>query len=79
MNNTPSLWKTAVLQQGLETMPDIGIITRSDVHDMDLHEACTQFFADTAFVILLEPSRLLPTAQIGLNCIAKRLRRNGVC
>ncbi len=75
VNSTPDLWSIGVLGDNPEKMPDVGIITRSDVHDLKLHEACNDFFKECEFAVILEPSKLLSTAQIGLNSIAKRLRK----
>ena len=76
VNSTPGLWQAEVLSQTMQDMPDVGIITRSDVHNQKLHEACAPFLAQTEFVVVMEPSKLLSTAQIGLNSIAKRLQRS---
>ena len=75
VNSTPDLWKTAVLTDGMQELPDVGILTRSSVHDQRLHEKCTPFFEQTAMAVIIEPSKLLVTAQIGLNGVAKRMRR----
>ncbi|MBQ2509477.1 MAG: hypothetical protein II529_01505, partial [Erysipelotrichaceae bacterium] len=76
VNSTPELWSTAVLSESMEELPDVGIITRSNVHNLKLQEACVEFFKTCEYVVLLEPSKLLTTAQIGLNSIAKRLRKS---
>lgn len=69
----PYLWRSGVLN-GEEQDLDIGIITRSAVHDIRLHEVNKNFFKDVEFVLIIEPSKLLSTAQIGLNSIVKRCR-----
>ena len=75
VNGTPDLFTIGVLHAEQEEFPDVGILTRSDIHDQRLHEACGTFFAETEFVVVIEPSKLLTTAQIGLNGIAKRLQK----
>lgn len=75
VNSTPGLFTVGILKADMETLPDIGILTRSDIHDQHIHEACEPFFDQTEFVIVIEPSKLLTTAQIGLNGIAKRLQK----
>ena len=75
VNSTPDLWKTEVLTENMGELPDVGIMTRSSVHDQNLHEKCTPFFEQTALAVIIEPSKLLVTAQIGLNGVAKRMRR----
>lgn len=74
VTNVPDMWKIGVLKNEPETF-DIGIITRSNVHNLSLHEANAEFFGSVGFVILIEPSRLLTTAQIGLNSIVRYCKR----
>ena len=76
VTHIPGLWKVEVL--GAEAKnPDVGIITRSSVHDLKMHENNAQFFADVEFVMLIEPSRLVATAQIGLNSLIRHCRKGG--
>lgn len=66
------MWRIGVLGQKAAEL-DVGIITRSSVHDLQLHEANNDFFASVAFVVLIEPSKLITTAQVGLRSIAGRV------
>ncbi len=70
VSHVPGLWRIGVLSQQEQGL-DVGIITRSAIHDMELHEANHAFFAETEFVVLIEPSRLITTAQVGLNSIIR--------
>ena len=64
----PSLW--SIKQLGSDGADcDIGIVTRSGVHDLQLHRANREFLSSVSFVFLVEPSRLVTTAQIGLNLL----------
>ncbi len=76
VNHIPTLWNIGVLG-GEEKNLDVGIITRSSVHDLKMHEANEDFFSEVEFVVLIEPSRLVATAQIGLNSIVRHCRRDG--
>lgn len=68
----PSLWNIQKLTK--EEKPcDIGIVTRSGVHDLELHKANREFLNSVSFVFLLEPSRLVATAQIGLNLLVRNI------
>lgn len=68
----PGLWRVGVLEQ--EPRPlDVGIITRSSVHDLPMHEANAEFFDEVDYVVLMEPSRLIPTAQVGLRSLAEHM------
>ncbi|MBR5498287.1 MAG: hypothetical protein IKV76_09940 [Clostridia bacterium] len=73
VNNIPSLWRVGQLTSEASDL-DVGIITRSDVHNAALHEANMDFFSKVGFMVIIEPSKLLTTAQIGLNLIVKRCK-----
>ncbi|MBQ1281068.1 MAG: hypothetical protein IIY16_02335, partial [Oscillospiraceae bacterium] len=75
ITNVPGLWNIGVLGEDEAKDLDIGIVTRSSVHDLKLHEANEEFFERVEFVILIEPSRLITTAQIGLNSLVRHCRR----
>ena len=75
VNGLPSLWDVSVLGEESKN-PDVGIITRSSVHDLKMHEQNADFFKDVEFVVLIEPSRLIATAQIGLNSLIRHCRRD---
>lgn len=69
VTNIPTLWHIGSLNE--EKEPDIGIISRSDVHNCEMHSKMQNFFSKVEFVVIIEPSKLLSTAQIGLNSIIK--------
>lgn len=74
ISNVPDLWKIAVLdgkKQDEDQLPDVGIMSRSGVHDLDIHKNNLAFLRQVSFVLLVEPSRLVTTAQIGLNLLIK--------
>lgn len=74
ISNIPELWKIAVLtgkKVHEDNLPDIGIISRSGVHDLDIHKNNLPFLKKVSFVFVVEPSRLVTTAQIGLNLLIK--------
>ncbi len=70
VTNIPFLWDVQVLDKEGKT-PDIGIITRADVLNTELHNANTAFLKEVGMVVILEPSKLITTAQIGLNLLIK--------
>ena len=74
VTNIPTMWNVGVLTQEQQDL-HVGIITRSSVHDLQLHEANREFFDDVEFVVLIEPSRLVTTAQVGLNSLVRHCRR----
>lgn len=74
VSNIPDLWKIEVLSDkkvNEENLPDIGIISRSAVHDLDIHKNNLPFLRNVSFVAVVEPSKLVTTAQIGLNLLIK--------
>ena len=74
VSNIPDLWKISVLSSkkvNEDDLPDIGIISRSGVHDLDIHKNNLPFLRKVSFVLVVEPSRLVTTAQIGLNLLIK--------
>ena len=68
----PTLWSIGKLDREGEPC-DIGIVTRSGVHDLELHKANREFLNGVSFVFLVEPSRLVATAQIGLNLLVRNI------
>lgn len=77
ITNIPFMWNVGVLGKKPADDVDIGIITRSDVLDIELHNANTQFLENVGFVVIIEPSKLISTAQIGLNLLVKKCRNTG--
>ncbi|MGN0114101.1 MAG: hypothetical protein ACI396_02115, partial [Acutalibacteraceae bacterium] len=75
VTNIPFLWKIGVLSNEDQEL-DIGIVTRSDVLDIELHNANSDFLENVGFVVVIEPSKLISTAQIGLNLLVKKCRAN---
>ncbi|MBQ7623829.1 MAG: hypothetical protein IJS65_00955, partial [Clostridia bacterium] len=78
VNGIPYMWRTGVLagDDGEEEL-DVGIMTRSAVNDPDMHAANSEFLRDVGFVILLEPSRLITGAQVGLSSVIRFINEGG--
>ncbi len=76
MTNVASLWKTAILSEE-ETDAEIGILRFRDLYHQKILERNRSFLQDVGFVILLEPSNLLATGQLGLSMVAESCRKNG--
>lgn len=77
VTNIPGMWNIGVLTDSEQEL-DVGIVTRSGVHELDLHAQNEEFFFNVGMVVLVEPSRLLTTAQVGLNSIIRRCRKEDV-
>jgi hypothetical protein len=70
--HTDSLWRIANLNDGCANV-DIGIVSRSDVCSVVLDADRRAFLHSVRYVIVLEPSRLLTTAQFGLGAIVREI------
>lgn len=75
VTNIPFLWKIGILNKEKSNI-DIGIITRSDIIDVEIHNANSSFLSDVGYVVILEPSKLITTAQIGLNLLIRKCHEN---
>ena len=74
ISNIHDLWKIKYLSKekvNNEILSDIGIISCSGVHDLDIQKNNIEFLRKVSFVVIIEPSRLVTTAQIGLNLLIK--------
>ena len=74
VTNIPELWNIKVLSEKGDNDMDIGIVTRSNVANMNLHKANSVFLSKVGFFVIIEPSKLVATAQLGLNLIIKQCR-----
>lgn len=73
---TNSLWKSRVLDETyMET--DIGIVKFSDIYNIKMHHANKEFLQNVGFVLLIEPSRILASGQIGLNLLVNECETQG--
>ena len=66
--NTGSLWKCRILDHESMT-DDIGIVKFSDIYDLKLQQANKDFLSHVGFVLLIEPSRILASGQIGVSLL----------
>ena len=73
VTNIPFMWNIGVVDSKSKDL-DIGIVTRSDVLDIEMHDANAEFLKKVSYVVIIEPSKLISTAQIGLNLLAKKCR-----
>lgn len=71
VTNLPKLWKISELSRRTieSNMPDIGILSFRRLYDMETLYLNKEFFKKTTMVIMLEPSNLLGTGQIGLRSV----------
>lgn len=72
VTHIPEMWNIGVLDNHEQDL-DIGIITRSDVYNLELQEKNSAFLEQVEFVVVIEPSKLISTAQIGLNLLVRKM------
>lgn len=73
VTNVPFLWNIGILNDEKQDL-DIGIVTRSEVLNIKLQNANSDFLENVGFFVIIEPSKIISTAQIGLNMLAKKCR-----
>lgn len=71
-----SLWRVAKLTKDVPDC-DVGILTFNQLYDTSVLAANDDFFDETDFVIMLEPSALLNTSQTALCILADMLNFEG--
>lgn len=70
------MWRTEELcSDGAKC--EVGILPFCKLYDAKTLKANEEFLTSTEFVLLVEPSRMLATSQIGLNLLAERVNANG--
>lgn len=70
-SNTDSLWQSDVLDE-YGNVSDVGIIKFSDIHNLKIHKANKDFLSKVGFVLIIEPSRILASGQIGLSLLVNK-------
>lgn len=65
---TNSLWRVKILDETYSDT-DIGVVKFSDIYNLKIHQANKDFLKAVGFFILIEPSRILASGQIGLNLL----------
>jgi hypothetical protein len=80
---TPELWKTDILTEQ-KTECDVGVLRLADVYNglnglynRPVLDANAEFLNQVGFVLLIEPSRIVSTGQIGLSLVVDRIGKNG--
>ncbi len=73
ISGVPELWQIARLTQHTNYDLDVGVLRTADVHNLELLQQNDEFFREVQTVILLEPSRMVATAQLGLAVLVSRL------
>ena len=75
-SGTDSLWKVELLTPG-PSDADVGVLKFSDIYHREIQKDNREFFQATGFVLIIEPSRILATGQMGLNLLVGQCERDG--
>lgn len=75
-SNTDSLWQAQVLDE-YGNASDVGIIKFSDIHNLKIHKANREFLSKVGFILIIEPSRILASGQIGLSLLVNNCEASG--
>lgn len=75
-SNTDSLWQSQILDEYGNAL-DVGIIKFSDIHNLKIHKANKNFLSKVGFVLIIEPSRILASGQIGLSLLVNNCEASG--
>jgi hypothetical protein len=71
----PDMWAIDTVRSDMNEVPDVGLMPFSSLGDVNTILTNKAFFESVTFVIVLEPSSLLATYQIGLNILSDQLTR----
>ena len=71
-----SMWRVSRLEGG-DADYEVGILDFCRLYDTALLADNRKFFRETGFVLILEPSVMLNTGQIGISLLAQEMNRDG--
>lgn len=72
ITNVPDLWKVSIMSEDNADY-DVGILPKCELYNQHLLEANRRFLSEVAYVVIVEPSRLMSTFQMGLRLVTDRL------
>ena len=72
-----TIWRVDELTKEINDC-EIGLIGFSELYDIRVIEENKEFLSKTGFVLILEPSLVINTGQIGFSIIAEQMRDNGL-
>jgi hypothetical protein len=77
ITNIPYFWNIGILNEN-EFDGDIGIINRANISNINLIQNNEEFLSKVEYIVIIEPNKLITTAQVGLNLIVKKCREINV-
>ena len=73
-SHTRALWRVGLLSHE-EPDCEVGVLSFSQIYDLRVQRTNLAFFDGTGMVLLLEPSRMLATSQVGLGLLVEKMNR----
>ena len=73
VTNVPTMWQVSELAGDGSAKPDVALLSFSELDDIDLLIANRPFFAQVGMCLIIDPSSMLATYQIGLSMLAEYL------
>ncbi len=74
VNNFENIWKISNLSES-DAETKIAILPMKDIYNQKMLTAKSAFLEDTSMVIIMDPTRLLGTMQVGLSTVVSLIRR----
>lgn len=74
VNNFENIWKIAALSES-DAETKIAILPMKDIYNQKMLNSKSDFLEDTSMVIIMDPTRLLGTMQVGLSTVVSLIRR----
>ncbi|MDR0950296.1 MAG: hypothetical protein LBM13_01470 [Candidatus Ancillula sp.] len=71
ISHIPNLWRIENINQDTMDNYEIGILRFSELYNSGIIEANKSFFDSVGLILLVNPSQILATGQIGLNVVAE--------
>jgi len=72
---TSELWKTGMISDN-GTELDVGVLRFADIYNRRIIESNSEFLEQVGFVLLIEPSRIIATGQVGLSLIMQKIKKD---
>lgn len=72
-NRTGCLFKVGLLNEKRPDDLDVGLLKFSDLYNKEVIKANLEYFENTDFVLMIEPSRMLAASQMGLSILAEKM------
>ena len=72
---TRKLWRSEILDTYAKPC-ELGILTFSQLYNTRVMRINREFFREVGFILLVEPSRMLATGQIGLNIVTEYISKD---